>query len=65
MKIRGLISLVSILFICYNSFSQNSSEIGNRINYQFSAWDKAGAVLKNQPIGVEISILKGSEKGTI
>ena len=65
MKIRGLISLVSILFICYNSFSQNALEVTSRINYQFSVWDKTGAVVKNQPIGVEISILKGSEKGTI
>ena len=64
MKKRSVL-LFLFLLASLQLFSQISADITSRINYQFTVRDKAGALVVNNTIGLQINIIKGTETGPI
>ena len=61
---RYLLTTMAIL-VSIITFSQNTVRPSDKINYQFTVRDGSNNLIINKPIGVEVSILRGSEVGPV
>jgi hypothetical protein len=64
MKKTFLLSVLLILFIGF-SFYNVSAQVPEGLNYQAVTRDASGALVKNQAIGVRLSIISGSPTGVV
>jgi len=60
-SIKNILSIFLVLFSVSSVFSQGSSDASSRINYQFTIRDASNNLVANQSVGIEVSILQGSE----
>ncbi len=60
-SIKNILSIFLVLFSVSSVFSQGSTDASSRINYQFTIRDASNNLVANQSVGIEVSILQGSE----
>ena len=64
-SIKNILAIFLVLFSVSNLFSQGSTDASSRINYQFTIRNASNNLVANQSVGVEVSILQGSETGLV
>ena len=60
---KNFILFVIIVLFFNSAFTQNSSQVSSKINYQFTVKDTKGNTITGKSVVVELSILLGSESG--
>ena len=64
-SIKNILAIFLVLFSVSSLFSQGSTDASSRINYQFTIRNASNNLVANQSVGVEVSILQGSETGVV